>query len=68
MRKLIHCIICCFVQKPNLPSIHLSDEVVMTISERLYHFMVYEFISPEGKYHKSGHMVGYVDLCDCCNK
>jgi hypothetical protein len=70
MRKLNHYIICCliFAQKINLPSIHLSDEVLMTISKGLCCFMTYEFISPKSKYHKPIHMTGYADLCDWCNK
>jgi hypothetical protein len=54
-----------FAQKPDPPSIHLSDEQIFTITARFCHFMMHEFISPKGKYHPhQGHMADNAALCD----
>jgi hypothetical protein len=54
-----------FAQKPDPPSIHLSDEQIFTITARFCRFMMHEFISPKGKYHPhQGHMADNAALCD----
>jgi hypothetical protein len=55
-----------FAQNPDSSSNdHLPDTKLITISERLYRFMMHEFISPKGRYHQdSGHMADNPALCD----
>jgi hypothetical protein len=54
-----------FAQNPNPPSIHLLEDQLITISERLCHFMMHEFILPKGRYHpNNGHMIDNATLCD----
>jgi hypothetical protein len=44
---------------------HLSDQHLITISERIRHFMQREFISSCGRYHmQDGQMAQYTELCD----
>jgi hypothetical protein len=58
-----------FFQKPeDPPTIHLTDEKIMSIPERICRFMMQKFISPEGAYQKHGHMSGFADLCDWTNE
>jgi hypothetical protein len=68
MRKLIHCTIWCFnfCLEPWLTVKYPYPEVqLITILERLCHFMMHEFISPKGRYHNdSGHMTDNPTLCD----
>jgi hypothetical protein len=54
-----------FAQNPDPPSIHLPEEQLITIYERLCHFMMHEFISPKCRYHlDNGHIANNVALCD----
>jgi hypothetical protein len=54
-----------FAQNQDPPSIHLQEEQFITIFERLYRFMMHEFISSKGRYHlDNGHMADNVALCD----
>jgi hypothetical protein len=55
-----------FAQNPDPSSNdHLPDIELITISERLCRFIMYEFISPKGMYHQdSGHMADNPTLCD----
>jgi hypothetical protein len=55
-----------FAQNPDPSSNdHLLDIELITISERLCHFMMHEFISSKGRYHQdSGHMASNLALCD----
>jgi hypothetical protein len=55
MRKLIHCIICYFIfgQNHDPTSIHISEQQLITIFERLYCFMMHQFILPKGLYQQN---------------
>jgi hypothetical protein len=54
-----------FVQVPKTSEGHLTDEQLMTISTRLYHFLMREYISHHSAYHTpDGRMVQFPALCD----
>jgi hypothetical protein len=54
-----------FAKNPDPSGIHLSEEQLITISERLCRFMMREFISPKGRYHPdNGHRADNAALCD----
>jgi hypothetical protein len=55
------------VQNPNPPlrNNHLTVDKLITILERLCHFMMHEFILPKDMYHQdSGNMADNPTLCD----
>jgi hypothetical protein len=44
---------------------HLSDEHLITISERICRFIQREFISSHGRYHmQDGQIAQYIEVCD----
>jgi hypothetical protein len=43
----------------------MPDEKLPTISSRLCHFLIREYISPRGRFHiPNGHMTQFLALCD----
>jgi hypothetical protein len=54
-----------FVQAHATSKVHLSDEELMSVSLRLCHFLMREYISPCGRFHISDeHMTQFPVLCD----
>jgi hypothetical protein len=43
----------------------MSNEELLTILSRLYHFLMHKYISPRGRFHiTDGHMIQFLALCD----
>jgi hypothetical protein len=61
----LHNLLCLiFTHNCDLPSIHISEQQLLTTPERLCRFMMHYFISPKGLYRqKPGHMADNAALC-----
>jgi hypothetical protein len=54
-----------FVQAPATSKGHMSDEELLSVPSRLYHFLMCEYISPCGRFHiPDDHMAQFPALCD----
>jgi hypothetical protein len=54
-----------FVQAPSTSKDNLMDGELMTISSRICHFLIREYILPRGTYHTpDDHMGQFIALCD----
>jgi hypothetical protein len=54
-----------FVQAPATSKGHISDEELLLVPSRIFHFLMRHYISPLGRFYiPDGHMTQFPALCD----